>query len=240
VSSRKEVSSDGPLRAVLLLTALAWVLVYAWSQSAGGGGGEVAAAAQSNCPSGGAPPFREVSFERWRQLQEEIPAQVLFGTDLDPYEQGMVGPQLAWTDEEPSMRPLADYEGTVPAGYEIRWWAPTRHNVVADLMLFEDARGAREFVDRAASTRCREKATAAPASFPAGGRNLEWRNPYGFMQQDLFLARGARVYRLSVVPPGDTGMPMEERREEGFRLVNALGAALLGDDRAVYEPGSAA
>jgi hypothetical protein len=223
-----------------LLTALACLLVYAWSQWSGGRGEEVAAATQSNCPSGGAPSLREVSFERWRRLQEEISAQVLFGTDLDPYEQGMVGPLLAWTDEEPSMRPLADYEGRVPAGYEIRWWAPTGHNVVADLMLFEDAQSARDFVDRAASTRCREKATAAAASSPAGGRNLEWRNPYGFMQQDLFLARGARVYRLSVVPPGDNGMPTEERREEGFRLVNALGAALLSDGHAAYEPGSAA
>ncbi len=242
MSSGREASNDARLRLVLLLTALAWVLVYAWSQWPDGEGEGVAAAtvaARSNCPSEDLPSLREVSFESWRELQEELSAQVLFGTDLDPYEQGMVGPLLAWTDEEPSMRPLADYEGSVPAGYEIRWWAPSGHNVVADLMLFEDAGSARDFVDRAASTRCRDGATAAAASFLAGGRNLEWRNPYGFMQQDLFFARGSRVFRLSVVPPGDKGLPTAARREEGFRLVNALGAALLSDP-AASRAGSAA
>lgn len=137
------------------------------------------------------------------------------------------------------MQPLVGSEGVVPAGYEIRWWAPSGHDVAADVLLFEDADIARDFFDRAVDTRCREAATTASASYPTGGVDLEWRNPYGYMQQDLFLVRGPRVYRFSVVRPQDKGVPDAGRRKEGFRLVNSLGAPVEAP-RYQPDPGSAA
>ncbi|MGN6257351.1 MAG: hypothetical protein ACTHN3_06340 [Solirubrobacterales bacterium] len=86
------------------------------------------------------------------------------------------------------------------------------------------------FVGTASGERCRRDATAAVAAFPAGGRNLEWRNPLDFVQQDLFFARGSRVYRVAVVAPGANEANVASRRR-GFKLVNALGARLLDNLR---------
>lgn len=234
-----EVSSDARLRVGVLLVILAVVLAYAWLQWPDSDGEEVVAAPRSSCPSERAPALREVSLDRMAELREGISAQAIFGADLDPYEQGLVGPQMAWTDQEPSMQPLVGSAGTVPAGYEIRWWTPTGHNVTAAVMLFSDPSSARDFLALASSTGCRGDSTSAAAPFPSGGKNLEWRNPYGYVQQDLFFVRGSRVYRLAVVPPGEVKEPDSKLRKEGFKLVNALGMALLERPGDLPEPGDA-
>jgi hypothetical protein len=238
MSPGTEVSSDTRLRVGVLLVILVAVLVFVWFQWPDADGEEVAVTAGSSCPSEKAPALREVSLNRMAELREGISAQAIFGVDLDPYEQGLVDPGMAWTDQEPSMQPLVGSKGRVPAGYEIRWWAPTGHNVTAAVMLFADPSSARSFVALASSTRCRSASTSAAAPLPTG-RNLEWRNPYGYVQQDLFLVRGSRVYRLAVVPPGEVEEPNPKLRREGFRLVNGMGAALLGHPRDLPEPGAA-
>lgn len=218
------------MRLVLLLAILVALSGYAVTHVDWDEGGEAEVlASPARCSVQRVPDLREVSAERLVELREEITSEVLFGSFFHPYEEGTVDPLSAWTDNEP-VQLTAEGDEEVEAGYEMRWWVPSGHDVVADVLVFADARGARDFVDRAASVRCREEATAQPAPFPDGGRNLEWRNPLGYMQQDLFLARGPRVYRLAIVPPGERQTPSIAIRKEGFALVNALGCALLKSD----------
>lgn len=225
-----EVSNDGRLRLLLLLLILGGLIAYAATQGfwAEGGGGEAAVAGPSGCPGAPAPAPRTIGLEQLGQLREGISSEAVFGVHLDSYEQGFVSTAAAFSDQEPTMQPINNAEEGVEAGYEVRWWTPSRHDVVADVWLFEDSGSAEDFVDRATSPRCRTAATAAAARAPAGGRNLEWRNPYGFMQQDLYLARGPRVYRLAVVAPGSQESPTAAERRDGFRLVDALGCELVG------------
>jgi hypothetical protein len=224
------VSNDGRLRLVFLLMVLAAVSGYAVTQHpwTGDGDGKEAVAAASNCPETETPALRTVDLKRLDRLRQEIIAPAVFGADLHSYEEGFVGTAAAFSDQEPTMQPISTSDKGVEAGYEIRWWTPSRHDVVADVWLFEDADAAGDFLDRATSTRCREEARETTASRPGGGVNLEWRNPYGFMQQDLYLARGPRVYRLATVVPGAPDHPVSSVRHEGFKLANALGCELLG------------
>ena len=61
--------------------------------------------------------------------------------------------------------------GSVPAGYEVRWWALDREgnedDVAADVLEFATERRAGEALARAASTRCRRDGTAYAAHFPS-------------------------------------------------------------------------
>jgi hypothetical protein len=74
-------------------------------------------------------------------------------------------------------------------------------------------------VDHAPGTECRKNATQAKAESPAGGRYLEWANPPVFPQQDLFLLRRRRVYRVSVVQPGVSPTVSKEKRQAGFDFI---------------------
>ena len=89
-----------------------------------------------------------------------------------------------------------------PGGYEMRWWAPNRDDVVADVLRFSGPAQARLFLARAVSARCRDTARLAPARWPAAARNLRWINPDAFAQADVMFARGPRVYRVAIVQPG--------------------------------------
>lgn len=231
MSPGTEVSNDGRLRLLFLLLILAGLAAYAVTQrpwALGGDEESAAAAALSNCPSATTPQLQTVDLDRLDRLRDGITAQAVFGAELHSYEEGFVGTAAAFSDQEPTMQPISTSDQGVEAGYEIRWWTPSRHDVVADVWLFEDAGSAEEFVDRATSRRCRVSARETMAPVPKGGVDLEWRNPFGFMQQDLYLARGPRVYRLSVVVPGAPDHPVASVRREGFKLVNALGCELLG------------
>lgn len=230
MSPGTEVSNDGRLRLVFLLLILAVLGAYAVIQRpwAGGGDGEDAVAAAANCPGTETPPLRTVDLKHLDRLRQEITAPAVFGADLHSYEEGFVGTAAAFSDQEPTMQPISTSDKGVEAGYEIRWWTPSRHDVVADVWLFEDAGAAGDFLDQATSTRCREEARETMAPRPDGGVDLEWRNPLGFMQQDLYLTRGPRVYRLAMVVPGAPEHPVSSVRHEGFKLANALGCELLG------------
>jgi hypothetical protein len=230
VPPASEVSNDGRLRLAFLLLILAVLAGYAVTQRAwvvGGGGGDAAAAAPSNCPDARTPPLQVIDLDRLDRLRDGIGSVAVFGAPLHSYEEGFVGTAAAFSDQEPTMQPISTSDQGVEAGYEIRWWTPSRHDVVADVWAFENAESAAEFVDWATSPRCRTMARETMAPAPDGGVNLEWRNPFGFMQQDLYLRRGARVYRLSVVVPGAPDHPVTSVRREGFGLVNSLGCGLL-------------
>jgi hypothetical protein len=93
-------------------------------------------------------------------------------------------------------------------------------------MVFAGADRARDFYQRAASTPCRSQATVLDAPSPPGGSNLVWRNPDGFAQEDLFLLRGRRVYRVAVVLAGVGDLVSPVTRRVGFSIVNHLACAL--------------
>ena len=153
---------------------------------------------------------------------------VLFDRSLRPYEQGPVPSIAAWSDSEPgtsaSLPPGPRQQGS----YEMRWWLGNGDDVVADVLLFVDAGQAQDFFDRASSTECRPESSARAASFPPGGRNLAWRNPDGFMQEDVFLLRGRRVYRVAAVTAGADRRITAAARREAFSLVDGLACALPG------------
>lgn len=223
-----EVSNDGRLRLLVLLLILAGLGAYAVAQRPWvGGGGGAAVASPSNCPDIDMPGLQTIDLARLDRLRGTITAEAVFGTELHSYEEGFVGTIAAFSDQEPTMQPINTSDQGVEAGYEIRWWTPGRHDVVADLWLFEDAGSAKDFIDLATSIRCRPAARETTAPAPADGIDLEWRNPFGVMQQDLYLARGSRVYRLGVVVAGAPEHPVVTTRREGFTLVNALGCQLL-------------
>ena len=109
----------------------------------------------------------------------------------------------------------------------MRWWAPVRDDVVADVLLFDDPAHAREFLVRATSPNCRATARAADARWPSGARNLRWGNPERFAQADVMFARGPSVYRVAVVQPGraaKTPTPADPRR--AFRVVDTFACLL--------------
>lgn len=232
------MSNDGRLRLFFLLLILAVLVAYAVIQRPWvvGSNGAAAVAASSNCPNTTIPGLRTVDLEQLDRLRDGITAQSVFGTDLHSYEEGFVGTAAAFSDQEPTMQPISTSDQGVEAGYEIRWWTPNRQDVVADVWLFEDADAAADFIDRATSARCRDSARETMAPMPDGGVNLEWRNPFGFMQQDLYLPWGPRVYRLSVVVPGAPDHPVSLVRREGFRLVDALGCELLDLSCGLHRP----
>jgi hypothetical protein len=152
------------------------------------------------------------------------------------YEEGTVRSAVAWSDEEPSP-PALSPTAKRPAGYEMRWWAPNGDDVVADVLVFSSKQRARRYLALASSTRCREHALHSVSLRPPLGRNLSWLNPEGALQADVFMVRGARVYRIADAPAGSSP---EQVRESGglnhaFDTIDVL-ACLLPSARCVRTP----
>jgi len=144
------------------------------------------------------------------------------------YEEGTVLAANAWSDNEPSPPPLSP-TAPRPAAYEMRWWAPNRDDIVADVFVFANARAAQRFMQRAVSTRCRASAQHEPAPRPAQAHNLAWINPEGHPQADVFINRGARVYRVADVPSAAVASkPTIARLGRAFYTIDTL-ACLLPD-----------
>lgn len=213
------------VRLALLLALLAGLGAYALTSSAvlGGEGSDLA-----ECPQSGAPEVRTTSRDRVRALRSGVRRVVFFAPGLQPYEEGPAAAGFAWSDGEPGTHRAVPAEPRQPGAWEMRWWMPTRDDVVVDAFLFADGAHARDFLRRATSTECRRAARSVPASFPPNGRNLAWLNPDGFAQEDLFLQRGRRVYRIGVVRPGSEGRASGAERRLGFEIANALGCSLPG------------
>jgi len=212
-----------------LLTALvAYVLVTrtdaldATPSSAGVGAGTA-----SGCPAHSAPPVADVSRATLRGLREDLRG-VMFGRGRRLYEQGVVASSYAWSDAEPGRRMALPPGPRDPGGYELRWWAANGDDVGADVFVFAGAQRAREFFEQASSTSCRPSSVALLASSPPGAHDLVWRNPDRFAQEDVYLLRGPRVYRVAVVRAGDGRGITPAGRRAAFQLVNGLACALPG------------
>ena len=117
--------------------------------------------------------------------------------------------------------------GLWPAGYEMRQWARDGDDIVADVFVFAQTSQARDFFGRASSTRCRPAGARIPVSSPPNARDIVWRNPDGVVQEDVYLLRGQRVYRVSDVRPQSPGTtPSSTEQQIAFSIVNGLGCAL--------------
>jgi hypothetical protein len=109
----------------------------------------------------------------------------------------------------------------------MRVWVAQRDNVAADVFLFATGRQAAAYFAAASGSSCHPAGRQLPASRPPGGRNLIWRNPDGPTQQDLFLLRGARVYRIADVRARRAHpRPASVESTIGLHIVNTLGCAL--------------
>ena len=222
---------DERVRLVLLLAVLATLAAYAvtsWTGAFGIAGGPAVGAGPGDCPAEGAPAVDTIARGQLRALREDVRRVVFFDPSLRPYEQGPVASSSAWSDEEPGTRRALPQGSSVPGAYEMRWWMANRDDVVADAMLFAGAEEAGDFFRRASSTGCRPASTALAASLPPGGRNLGWRNPDGFAQEDVFLLRGRRVYRVAAVTAGSGARIAAAERSRAFALVDGLACALPG------------
>ena len=186
--------------------------------TAGGGAGLVA-----NCPSQSVPSVEDVSRATLRGLREDLRG-VMFGRERRLYEQGVASSSDAWSDSEPGKHTSLPKSASDPGGYEMRWWSAGNDDVVADVFVFADTSWARDFFERASSTRCRTASMALATSSPPGERNLVWRNPDNLAQEDVYLLRGQRVYRVAVVLANAGDTSTTESRKTGFSLVNELRA----------------
>jgi hypothetical protein len=235
---------DERVRLVLLLALLASLVAYLVASStgalglAGGSGGDTVVL--GDCPVAGAPSAASVPRGRLLGLRREIRRVVSFERGLRPYELGPIDSIAAWSDGEPGTSSSLPAGAGDRAGYEMRWWMRNRDDVVADAWVFADARQAHDYFSRASSSECRPASTSAAAPFPPGGRDLEWRNPDGFAQEDLYLLRGRRVYRVSVVKAGVGASATAAARRAAFFLVNELSCALPDAGCDVYESPSTA
>jgi hypothetical protein len=150
------------------------------------------------------------------------------------YRVGTVLPEDAWSDNLPQSLLASREAGLLwPASWEMRssasdpQLAPAQDNVVADVFLFAEQRQAQRFFAEATSDRCRSDASARPASQPPRARNLVWVNPDNVTQDDVFLLRGLRVYRIAEVrPAGAPTRPSVAQQQEGLSRVDALACAL--------------
>jgi hypothetical protein len=228
--SRLAWLSDERIRPILLLVLLALLMVYvvmSWTDALGmANSPTVGASALEDCPAGDAPSVETIPRARLLGLREGLRRIVFFDNGLGPYEQGLVASSSAWSDSEPGTHGSQPLSPRDPGGYEMRWWMPNGDDVVADVMVFAETSQAGDFLIRASSSRCRPAGAAFAASFPPGGRNLEWRNPDGFAQEDVYLLRGRRVYRVAVVKAGAASSITTGARREAFSLVNGLACAL--------------
>jgi hypothetical protein len=236
---------DERVRLVLLLALLALLVAYFVASSTGAlglaGGPTGDTITLGNCPVAGAPSAASVPRGRLLGLRRDIRRVVSFERDLRPYELGPIGSIAAWSDSEPGTSGSLPAGSSDQVGYEMRWWIRSRYDVVADAWVFADAKQAHDYFTRVSSSKCRPASMAVAASFPLGGRNVEWSNPDGFAQEDLYLMRGRRVYRVSVVKAGVGASATTAARRSAFSLINELACALPQAGCNVYEsPATAA
>ncbi len=213
------------MRLLVLLAILAGLATYALTSWSGIGGGHSSAA---ECPRDGAPELTAVAPGEVAALRAGLRRVVFFAPGLRPYEEGPAQASFAWSDAEPGHHGSVPSVPRQPGGWEMRWWMPTRDDVVADAFVFGEEEEAREFVRRATATGCRPAGRSRAAPVPRGARDLGWVNPEGFAQEDAYLRRGRRVYRISVVRPGSEGRPTRAERRTGWEIANALACALPG------------
>jgi hypothetical protein len=218
--------------AVLALLAAKTELLHRESDSAQARGTAFA----PGCPGQGAPEVKNIPGADVAALRNTV-SRIMPPRVGRVYEAGTITTSDLWSDDspQPSSSPSSP-ASSVPAGYEVRWWALDRQgsedDVVADVLEFGTERQAEDALARAASTRCRRDGAAYAAHFPSGASNLYWINPDNAQQWDVLFVRGRRLYRVDDVPPRyprATG-PAQRRleRHRALMTVNVLACALPG------------
>ena len=173
------------------------------------------------------PPLLTVDFQQLKALRAGLLA-VMAPLALGRYEWGIASLKDAWSDNSPQDLRSARLSGERwPGSYAMRAWA-SGDDVVSEVFLFADAAQARTFFQEASSTHCHRAAVARPASWPPGARNLIWVNPDGPTEEDVYLVRGPRVYRVSDVRPQRTPTAPSTEEPAGISRVNALACGLPG------------
>jgi hypothetical protein len=185
------------------------------------GHGSGAAGASNWCVPDGLPEPAGVGLGRLVELRAALLAATPRASRR--YAAGIVSPADMWSDDVPqTLRATRSSAGGWPAGYELRWWTPS-FDKVADVFVFSGPRQARAFFELAAGARCHGSGARWPVTVPLGARGLSWVNPDGAPQEDVFLLRGVRVYRVGVVRLART--PTVARRVD-FEFAQALACGL--------------
>ncbi|HEX3512116.1 MAG TPA: hypothetical protein VHT27_13565 [Solirubrobacteraceae bacterium] len=143
------------------------------------------------------------------------------------YESGRIDTSNLWTDNDPN--------AGAGGGYEARWWAlepeGRQDDVVVDALPYPSSTDARAALALAANPRCHRDGSGGGGAFPAGSRKLTWVNPDAAYEHDTMLVRGSLLYRVAVVPPGESEGPAGAAqwvrdRERVALLTDALACSL--------------
>jgi hypothetical protein len=215
------------LSALLVCLAAAVVALLGTNTSAFSTGGGSSGGARAGCIPAAVPTLASVRLDGIKDLRASL-LRVMRPIG-SRYEWGTVAPASAWSDNTPQR--LFQSGLTVsswPGSYEMRVWARDRDDVVADVFLFANISQARRFFDQATSVQCHRDGKAQPASRPPDCRNLVWLNPDGFTQEDVFLLRGPRVYRIGEVRLKRPSVPPSIEQRAGLSAVDALACSLNG------------
>jgi hypothetical protein len=149
------------------------------------------------------------------------------------YAWGTVLARDVWADNPPESAE-SSRTGRRPGSFEIRQWVPDPHwgasyrdDIVADAFMFSTAAQARHFFREAMSTRCRRTASVTPAKRVRNASDLNWVNPDGATEEDVFLLRTPTVYRIvDVRPQNDNSPPSRADDQIGFTTAEKLACTL--------------
>jgi hypothetical protein len=192
------------------------------------------AAFPAGCPGRGAPEVASTTVAGLAVLRDA--AMRIMPTPVGRvYEQGTITTSNLWTDDSPQ-RLSRSPASSVPAGYEIRWWALTRDgsedDVVADVLEFASPRQAREALRRASSPHCRSHGESHTALLPSGASALAWVNPDSAEEWDVLFVRGRRLDRVDDVPadyPAPRGSRQRRLKQRAVEKTVAVLACALPD-----------
>jgi hypothetical protein len=195
--------------------------------------GSSSAASPSWCvPPGTQPSLQRVGIPELYALRTSL-LDVIEPLAPRRYAAGILSPEDAWSDDLPQRLRTTEVDGRWPAGYEMRAWvtdpqlAPAQDDIALDVFMFAGDDEAQRFFVAASGTRCHRHGSASGTRQPPQTRDLVWLNPDGAIQEDAFVLRGPRVYRISDVrPQSQSTRTSEPARQAGISRVNAIACAL--------------
>jgi hypothetical protein len=229
-----KLRGGGKAQLALLLVCLAGLSAYAIASGTFSSGSSAPASA-SACLGKHAEEVVQVQPPALGKLRESI-ARAMPERVGRLYEEGTVVAANAFNDNSP-LPPPVSAGAPRPGGYEMRWWAPGGGDVAADVFVFSSPQVAQRFVLDATKTKCRLAAASAPVDLPPQSRDLRWLNPDGAVEADVYLARGARVYRVVYVPSEQRhGRPAAQVVAHALATADALACLLPHAQCALQRP----